>query len=246
MEANLVEIFSSVQGEGSLVGQRQIFVRFAHCHRNCAFCDTPNEPSENFTIERIAGSGEFESLPNPISVEALVKLIGEINHPAGVNKAISITGGEPLLHVDFLKDFIPAVKKLGLEIYLETSGDLPGALGLIVADVDMVALDIKLESATSEPTLWDEHEDSINICSSSGTNYFVKIVTSADTTLEELHDASLLPEVGVPVILQPMTATLGNERVPSAKQMLDFQQFLSQYLSDVRIIPQCHKFMGQL
>ncbi|MFC1467721.1 7-carboxy-7-deazaguanine synthase QueE [Verrucomicrobiota bacterium] len=246
MEASLVEIFSSVQGEGPLVGQRQIFVRFAHCHRNCAFCDTPTEPAEQFTIERIPGSGEFESLPNPVSVEALVKLIGEINHPAGVNKAISITGGEPLLHVEFLKEFLPEVKKLGLDVYLETSGDLPGALGLVVADVDVVALDIKLESATGEPTLWDEHEDSINICNGAQTNYFVKIVTSADTTLEELHDASLLPEVSVPVILQPMSKTPGNERIPTAKQMLDFQQFLSQYLSDVRVIPQCHKFMGQL
>ena len=211
--ANLVELFSSIQGEGPLVGQRQIFVRFAHCHRNCSFCDTPNSANETFLVERVSGTGEFEEIPNQISVEDLVKLISEINHPTGVNKAVSITGGEPLLHINFLKDFVPAVKKLGLEVYLETAGDLPGALGLIVADVDMVALDIKLESATDEPTLWDEHEDSICICINSQTNYFVKIVVSADTTFEELHDASLLPEVGVPVILQPMSKTEGNSRV---------------------------------
>ncbi len=244
--ANLVEVFSSIQGEGPLVGQRQIFVRFAHCHRNCSFCDTPTAAGENFVVERVAGSGKFDEIPNGISVDDLVKLIEEINYPTGVNKAISITGGEPLLHVEFLKDFIPAVKKLGLEVYLETAGDLPGALGLIVDQVDMVALDIKLESATDEPTLWDEHEDFINVCQGAQTNYFVKIVVSADTTVEELHDASLLPEVGVPVILQPMSKTEGNERVPSAKQLLEFQQFMSQYLSDVRVIPQCHKFMGQL
>lgn len=246
MEANLVEIFSSVQGEGPLVGQRQIFVRFAHCHRNCSFCDTPTTAGETFSLERIAGTGEFELLPNPISVESLLGLIRDINHPVGMNKAISITGGEPLLHMDFLAKFLPEVKKLGLEVYLETAGDLPGALGLIVLDVDMVSLDIKLESATGEPTLWDEHEECINICSKANTNYFVKIVISADTTTQELHDASLLPEVGVPVILQPMSATAGNDRVPTAKQMLDHQQFLSQYLPDVRVIPQCHKFMGQL
>lgn len=246
MEANLVEIFSSVQGEGPLVGQRQIFIRFAHCHRNCSFCDTPNEAGKTFAIERVPGSGELDKMGNPVSLDELVGLVKNLNHPVGSNKAVTLTGGEPLLHVDFLKEFIPAVKKTGLEVYLETAGDLPGALGLVVADVDMVALDIKLESATGEPTLWDEHEDSINICTNSGTNHFVKIVVSADTTYEELQGASLLPEVGVPVILQPMTETEGNDRIPSARQMLDFQQFLSQYLSDVRIIPQCHKLMGQL
>jgi organic radical activating enzyme len=246
METNLVEIFSSVQGEGPLVGQRQIFIRFAHCHRNCSFCDTPTEPAETFRVERIPGSGEFDLMPNPVTVESLLELVKELNQLPGVNKAVSLTGGEPLLHVDFLTKFLPELKKLGLEVYLETAGDLPGALGLIVLDVDMVAMDIKLESATGEPTLWDEHEDTISICTNAGTNYFVKIVVSADTTEQELHDASLLPDVAVPVILQPMTKTEGNERIPTPQQMLEFQRFLSQYLSDVRVIPQCHRFMNQL
>jgi len=38
--APITEIFSSFQGEGPHIGERQVFVRFSHCHLHCAYCDT--------------------------------------------------------------------------------------------------------------------------------------------------------------------------------------------------------------
>ncbi|RYD04476.1 hypothetical protein N752_13975 [Desulforamulus aquiferis] len=35
-EANIQEIFSSIQGEGPYVGCRQIFIRFTGCNWQCA------------------------------------------------------------------------------------------------------------------------------------------------------------------------------------------------------------------
>ena len=47
MDAPIIEIFSSIQGEGLLIGERQIFVRFAGCNLDCTYCDTKNSQSAN-------------------------------------------------------------------------------------------------------------------------------------------------------------------------------------------------------
>ena len=85
MKAPIIEIFSSFQGEGLLIGQRQIFVRFAGCNLNCNYCDTNDSKSEK--------SGKLMT-PQQVTDEINRLLTPDC-------RTISFTGGEPSLYPDF-------------------------------------------------------------------------------------------------------------------------------------------------
>src|SRR5580700_4802584 len=112
----LVEIFSSIQGEGVLVGRRQVFVRTYGCNLRCTYCDSPETLKESGTpkecrVEKRAGSWEFHQAVNPVSSDQLTEIVsGYLVEP---HHSISITGGEPLLHAGFLVNWLPEVRRLG-------------------------------------------------------------------------------------------------------------------------------------
>ena len=131
METNIKEIFASIQGEGPYIGYKQLFVRFCGCNLNCNYCDTE------------FGASESEKY----SAEELANIIKE-NLDC---HSVSLTGGEPLLNVKFLKEFLP---KCELPIYLETNGTLYGELAEVIDFVTYVSADIKLPSCTGLKPLW--------------------------------------------------------------------------------------------
>ena len=96
------EFFVSIQGEGPYVGYKQLFIRFCRCNLNCKYCDT----------EFLAATGAKEYCAQEL-FDAISKL-----DLAGVH-SISLTGGEPLLETEFLKEFLPLVRPIA-KIYLET------------------------------------------------------------------------------------------------------------------------------
>ena len=104
MKTKINEIFSSIQGEGPVVGYKQLFIRFCGCNLNCAYCDTEFTEGNEFSPQEL-----YEK----ISTEYDLKTF----------HSISLTGGEPLLSVDFLKEFLPLIKDK-TKIYLETNATL--------------------------------------------------------------------------------------------------------------------------
>ena len=245
------EIFSSAQGEGVNIGRRQLFVRFCECHRNCLYCDTPVKRSETVAVERDPGSGQFDSIPNPLSIEQLLEILKELNGPDVVHDDLFITGGEPLLQADFLERFLPEARNLfDLPVHLETSGDLPEPFGKIAEYVDHVLMDIKLPSVTGEPETWELHQTFLKNLKAKEIGTTIKLVVSADTSEEDLAESAELitaTDICAHVVLQPMTAALKTDRVPTAKQVLGWQSQMAIALGhSVRIIPQCHKLMGLL
>lgn len=247
MKGFVNEIFSSVQGEGPWVGVRQLFVRFAGCHRHCRYCDTMRG-----CVDQICISGEYDpsDLKNPLGVEQLIKIIRKIERREGPHRHLVITGGEPLLQSYFLRELLPALKADGFGIYLETAGDHPRDLTLLSAWLDIVALDFKIRGATGQAAKWDEHREFLKLAQTAGLKVFVKLVVDSavrDSELERVAEIMIASGAReIPLILQPVTKNAGSESSSTAKTLLRWQQKLEKSLPDVRIIPQSHKLIEGL
>jgi organic radical activating enzyme len=249
-EAQLCEIFNSIQGEGLYLGERQTFIRFAGCNLACQYCDTPQALTipKDFQVEITPGKKDLKKFKNPANASQLLEFIASFDKPKGVNHSISLTGGEPLLQVDFLKKFIPALKEgSGLPVYLETNGVLPDHLGEIIDLIDIVSFDLKLPSATGLSPYWKEHKKALEIAFLK--EVFVKMVFTRETKAKEAMDAvALIAEVDerIPLVLQPVTPHGPVKHRPHPDQILAFQTIAKRKLKAVRVIPQVHKILGSL
>lgn len=246
-EAQLWEIFNSIQGEGLYVGERQTFIRFAGCNLSCQYCDTPQAltaPKE-FKVEITPGKKNFKQFKNPAAIPQLIEFINLFEKSA-LNHFINLTGGEPLLQVDFLKNFIPGLKKeIDLPICLETNGVLPDHLSEIIDLIDIVSLDIKIPSATGLSPYWKEHKKALEIAYMK--EVFVKIVFTRETRAKEMDEAvSLIAEIDekIPLVLQPVTPSGKIKHRPLPDQILAFQTIAKRKLKRVKVIPQAHKIFG--
>jgi 7-carboxy-7-deazaguanine synthase len=249
-EAQLNEIFSSFQGEGLYVGERQIFVRFAGCNLTCQYCDSPQALllTPTYKLEAAPGSHKFESRPNPLAGEQLIELVAALDKPAGVHHSLSLTGGEPLLQVDFLKEFLPELKKkVRLPVYLETNGVLPEHLNEVIESIDIIAMDLKLPSATGLSPYWKEHKKFLETACLK--ELFVKIVVTQGVGVKEIDGAAaLIKEVddNIPLVLQPVSPHGPVKHRPTIEQIMALQVTAKRKLQTVRVIPQVHKLFGAL
>ena len=226
MQANILEIFKSIQGEGPYAGVPQVFVRFFECNMHCSWCDTPNSIGDT--------TRNFKEY-------AADKLLSEVKELWDDCHSVSFTGGEPLLQADIIKALVPQLKKSGMRVYLETNGTLPDQLAEIIDDVDITAMDIKLPSSTKCRAYWKEHREFLKIARAK--EVFIKAVISSDTNEKDVSEAmDLVADIdpNILFILQPNYFEMQNGVI---KKCVEFQGYGRGQLNDVRIIPQIHKFM---
>lgn len=224
MEAKIKEIFPSIQGEGLVIGCKQLFIRFCGCNLKCKYCDT------DFKSE-----GGISYLP-----ENLVNRIVS-NYDLATFHSISLTGGEPLLHAEFLKEFLILLKKkFDVKIYLETNATLADELALIKDYVDIVAADIKLNSSSGTDTFY-LHRKFFEKCN--GVQTFAKVVFDENITEDEVSKCTrMAKDFDIELILQPkMVEDKPSVDADFCEKIMD--KFTSQY-KNTRLIPQMHKFLN--
>lgn len=243
IETNVVEIMSSIQGEGLFVGCRQVFIRFLGCNLACPYCDTPASftAARNCRVEQTPGHRDFVSFNNPLPAEKIFQII--TGYELTKHHSLSFTGGEPLLQSEFLQHFLPMCRSLGPKIFLETNGTLPENLRNIIELVDIISMDIKLTGNTA----WQKHREFLELAA--GKRVYVKLVILPDTMNEDIvRSAQLVRDIdpSIPLILQPVTPYGAIRHSPSPVRMIEAQDLALTWLNDVRVIPQTHKIIGQL
>lgn len=222
-KAKIKEIFTSIQGEGPYVGYKQLFIRFCGCNLRCNYCDTAINADE----------GEyFEFTPQSLK-EHLQK------YDSKNIQSISLTGGEPLLWVDFLGDFLPL---LNSKVYLETNATLNSHLEKIVELVDIISADIKLPSCSGTENSFAMHDEFFKVVKKYNKEVFVKIVFDENILDDEIANSlKLADKYSLPIILQPKME--GSNFAVSPEKILDvFDAFLNVH-ANTRVIPQVHKFL---
>ena len=233
-DATIKEMFSSIQGEGFYIGEKQLFIRFCGCNLKCNYCDTDFQYNTNFIF--YDNNKTFE---NPISPQKLASIVNSADA-----QTVSLTGGEPLLHLGFLLEFLPLVKNK--KIYLETNGTLPNELNQVIQYTDIVSMDIKLFCSTKQDNKFDENREFIKIAKENDKEIFVKIVLDKNYSKEELLEAiAILKEFNTPLIIQPMDCQDKSQEL-NKSGMLELFEFVFQNYKNIRLIPQVHKFLDLL
>jgi len=233
-EARISEIFSSLQGEGISLGQRHLFIRFEECHIHCEYCDELDKPARAMTLDEVMAS------------------VLQLEKEEGPHAYASLTGGEPLLYLNFLKPLLLRLKAQGFRTYLETNGILWQALGEVIGWCDLIAMDLKPASVTKERNFLAEHRRFLELART--REVFIKIVLSREIDVPEFQTLiQLVRDVApkTPVILQPVSPPrvvsgdeLEGHEDPELMSLLgELHRMAARMIPDVRITPRLHRIL---
>lgn len=237
--APLYELFSSVQGEATRVGERHLFVRVAGCDLACAFCDTPASRRVPAQARMHLPDGVHE-VDNPVGAETLDAWVERVDRDAGPHHAVALTGGEPLLFVDILAPLATRWRARGHAILLETGGHRPDDLARMLHAVDIVMADVKLLSSAGIATPADVTARFLQLAAR--RECAVKCVVSERTTAEEIDAVSGLVARHAPeatFVLQPVSGAAFHPPAPG--HLLRLQRTAMRLHRATRVIPQTHR-----
>jgi pyruvate formate lyase activating enzyme len=147
------------------------------CNFRCGFCY-----NSDLVIRDIKGGFSEEEI-----LDFLKKRVGKLD-------AVCISGGEPLISLDF--DFVRKIKDMGFKIKIDTNGSFPARLREMIdlGLVDYIAMDVKgakddYEKIVNVKVDLRKIEESIRIVNDFGGEFRTTVVSG-------LHDAEKLKRMG--------------------------------------------------
>lgn len=135
----VVEMFTSINGEGKKAGRLAMFIRLKGCNLDCSYCDTKWANEKNAPYELM-------ELPQ------IIKKVKE----SGVS-LVTITGGEPLIQEDIMALIGTLMMEPGIEVEVETNGSAPIKLYKERDPRLSMTMDYKLPSSNMEESMCVEN-----------------------------------------------------------------------------------------
>ena len=172
-----IESFGLVDGPGI-----RTVIFFNGCKLRCKYCHNPemwNKKEENY------------------SVDDIVNKVKRFKPYYRDNGGVTYSGGEPLLHVDFLIELSKRLKEENINIALDTAGCGVGKYDELLKYIDLIILDIKhVEPSSFKSLTGFEKTESLKFIDSlnrSNKKVWIRQVIIPDVNdnyeyIDKLHD----------------------------------------------------------
>ena len=126
--------FSPIDGPGN-----RTVIFFQGCNLNCSYCHNPE------TIEIYNNKSK---IPGSLYLLTVDELIEKIKQNFPYISGITVSGGEPLLQLEFIKELFSKTKKLDLSNFIDTNGTIPLTEQKTLLDLtDGVMIDFKASNS---------------------------------------------------------------------------------------------------
>lgn len=148
MSQNIIGRIHSLESFGTVDGPGIRFVAFMQgCPLRCMYCHNPDTWDPH-------GNCQYEMTPAQLCEEAMRY------HNFIKKGGVTVSGGEPLMQAEFVKEYFQLCHEQGLHTALDTSGFFCTGKALDVLDhTDLVLLDIKTMDPDLYPRLTGKQQD---------------------------------------------------------------------------------------
>jgi len=221
---NVIEVFSSIQGEGSNTGLWMTFLRLSRCNLSCSWCDTKYSWKSGTTFSnRDLYTRVLRADPDP--------------------RWIIFTGGEPTLQQEGMVDFMAYVRERlpSVRFAIETNGTVEPWV-MLIKYLDHITLSPKpcqtgIDKACQSISYWMGR-----VCSENVFMELKFVVTQqADLKMiERIYNDVPLYGYNIPIILQPNGQV--NDYPEAARRLVGWVKDWH-LKNEVRVMLQTHKVL---